>query len=67
MELYLLIIATFILDIITMKKSNNSKDKIPYVISMILVCALGVLYLKFGDEIQLVDRLFKLLRIQGGV
>lgn len=66
MELYLLIIATFILDIITMKKSNNSKDRIPYIISMVLVCALGVFYLKFGDEIQLIDRLFELLRIQGG-
>lgn len=67
MVLYILMIVTFVLDLVTMKKSGNSNDKIPYIISMIIVCVLGVFYLKYGDDLQLIDRLFRLVGLQGGV
>lgn len=67
MVMYLLIILTFSLDMISMIKSGNTKDKVPYIISMIIVCVIGGAYLWYGDEIQIIDRLFELLKINGGV
>lgn len=67
MMLYILIVITFSLDMITMTKSKNTKDKIPYIIAMAFVCALGVVYLKYGDDIKIIDRLFSAFKVQGGV
>lgn len=67
MMLYILIAISFSLDMITMSKSKNTKDKIPYIIAMAFVCVLGVVYLKYGDDIRIIDRIFSILKVQGGV
>ncbi len=67
MMLYILIAITFSLDMITMSKSKNTKDKVPYIIAMAFVSVLGVVYLKYGDDIRIIDRIFSVLKVQGGV
>ena len=52
---------------INMVKSNNTKDKVPYTIAMIVIGIIGTLFLKYGDNLQIIDRVFSLLGIKGGL
>ncbi len=67
MIFYVLLLLTYSLDMINMVKSNNTKDKVPYTIAMIVIGIIGTLFLKYGDNIQIIDRVFSLLGIKGGL
>lgn len=67
MIFYVLLLLTYSLDMINMVKSNNTKDKVPYTIAMIVIGTIGTLFLKYGDNIQIIDRVFSLLGIKGGL
>ena len=67
MIFYVLLLLTYSLDMINMVKSNNTKDKVPYTIAMIDIGIIGTLFLKYGDNIQIIDRVFSLLGIKGGL
>ena len=67
MIFYVLLFLTYSLDMINMVKSNNTKDKVPYTIAMIAIGIIGTLFLKYGDNIQIIDRVFSLLGIKGGL
>ena len=67
MIFYVLLLLTYSLDMINMVKSNNTKDKVPYTIAMIVIGIIGTLFLKYGDNIPIIDRVFSLLGIKGGL
>ena len=67
MIFYVLLLLTYSLDMINMVKSNNTKDKVPYTIAMIVIGIIGTLFLKYGDNIQIIDRVFSLLGIKWGL
>lgn len=67
MIFYVLLLLTYSLDMINMVKSNNTKDKVQYTIAMIVIGIIGTLFLKYGDNIQIIDRVFSLLGIKGGL
>lgn len=67
MIFYVLLLLTYALDIINMVKSNNVKDKVPYTIAMLLVGVIGTLFLKYQNNVQIIDRIFYMLGIKGGL
>lgn len=64
---YILLLFVYCIDMITMEKSNNTKDKLPYTVAMIIVGVIGFFYLKYGNNIQLAERIFNMLGIKGGM
>lgn len=67
MIFYVLLLLTYALDMINMVKSKNTKDKVPYTIAMIFVGIIGTLFLKYQDDVQIIDKLFSVFRIRGGL
>lgn len=67
MIFYVLLLLTYALDMINMVKSKNTKDKVPYTIAMILVGIIGTLFLKYQNDVQIIDKLFSVFRIRGGL
>ena len=66
MIFYILIIITFIVDYITLNKSQNHKDKKVYIISMVLIGLLGIGFLKYKENIQIAPMVLELVNFYGG-
>ncbi|MBR5227669.1 MAG: hypothetical protein IKV94_03435 [Clostridia bacterium] len=66
MTIYLLLITTFCLDMITLIKSKNHKDKIPYIIAMVCVTIVCFVYEIYGKDFELAKGVLEILNIKGG-
>ena len=66
MIFFILLIITFLVDYITLNKSQNHKDKIVYIISMALIGILGVGFIKYKDNIQIAPKILELVNFYGG-
>ena len=66
MIFYILLIITFIVDYITLNKSQNHKDKKTYIISMVLIGMIGIGFLKYKEDIQIAPKVLELVNFYGG-
>jgi len=66
MIFFILLIITFIVDYITLNNSQNHKDKKIYIISMLIIGILGVVFLKYKDDIQIAPKVLELVNFYGG-
>lgn len=66
MIFYLLLLIVSVMDIINLHQSKNYKDRTKYIIAMSIVSTIGILFLKYGDNIQIAPKILNILNFYGG-
>lgn len=66
MIFYALLIVSSFLDIISLKASSETKDKTIYITFAIAIATLGIFFLKYRNDIELIHYILEYLGIKGG-